>query len=216
MSSRDPNMRNTGPTATPAGNGEHSHDGDVVVGREVTYGATQDTGVKQKAKEAVSKAGESVRDVAETAGETARSTFASQKSNAASMLGSVAHALHETGNQLRNEDQQNIARMADQVADQVQRFGSSIQDADLDQVMHNVREFARNRPEIFLGAAFTLGLLAARFLKSSGQRASEIEMRERPYPGTRSAYSTDLGTGYGGQPGASTMSGYGGTLPDEP
>ncbi|MHB0859594.1 MAG: hypothetical protein ACYC5M_18780, partial [Anaerolineae bacterium] len=223
MSSRDPNARNTGSSATPTGNGDHSKHGEVVVGREVTYGTTQtqDSGIKQQTKDTMSKAGERVREVADTAGQTARSTFYSQRTNAASMLGTIAHALHETSGQLRNEDQESVARLADQVADQVERFSSSVRDTDLDQIMGSVQDFARRRPEMFLGGAFTLGLLAARFLKSSGRKASQMDMGGRQqYTGVRSDYNTamgtDLDTGFESQPGASTLGGYGGTMPDEP
>jgi hypothetical protein len=34
-------------------------------------------------------------------------------------------------------------------------------------------DFARRQPALFLGGAFALGLLGARFLKSSGQQASQ-------------------------------------------
>ena len=56
------------------------------------------------------------------------------------------------------------------VADYVQR-------ADVREMMNEVEDFARRRPAVFIGSAFAVGLLAARFLKSS--REGEERSRDR-------------------------------------
>ena len=43
-----------------------------------------------------------------------------------------------------------------------------------------MEHFARRQPVLFVGGAFTLGLLAARFLKSSGQRSSSRQGTGQP------------------------------------
>jgi hypothetical protein len=103
--------------------------------------------------------------------EQAKPALQGQKERAAVSVGSTAEALRKGSQYLREQDQAAIARYVDEAADRVERFGGYLRGHDLDQLVVDAEQVARRQPGLFLGGAFAFGLLGARLLKSSGQRA---------------------------------------------
>ena len=110
--------------------------------------------------------------VQETAGRIADSQISKQKENASGVLDQVAEAIQKTGEHLRGSQQERIARFAEQAADQVRQFSSSIRGANPRDLVRRAEDLARREPALFLGGAFALGLIGARFLKSSDRSSS--------------------------------------------
>ena len=94
----------------------------------------------------------------------------SQKERAAGSLNDAAHALRETSQHLREQGGGTVAQYADQAAGQVERFANYLRTQDVSDMVNQVESFARRQPAVFVGGSFALGMLAARFLKSSGRR----------------------------------------------
>jgi hypothetical protein len=96
-----------------------------------------------------------------------------QKDRAAEGLGSLVQALRQTSQQLREQNQgAAVDEYLTSATDQVERFSNYVRSANVSQMVNQVEQFARRQPRLFLGGAFVLGLLGARFLKSSGQASS--------------------------------------------
>jgi hypothetical protein len=55
----------------------------------------------------------------------------------------------------------------EQAVDRVDTWTQSLQHADVDDLVRGVQTFARRQPALFVAVAFGLGVVAARFLKSS-------------------------------------------------
>ena len=90
-------------------------------------------------------------------------------------INEVARALRQTREQLGG----NVAApYVDKAAQQLERLSSFLRTADANQVVRGVESFARREPLLFLGGAFVLGIVAARFLKSSARETSEWSERE--------------------------------------
>ena len=104
-----------------------------------------------------------------------------QKNRATEGLGSVAHAVRGTTERLRQENHDTVARYVEQAADQIERFSSRLKDKDVGELMHDAQRLARRQPALFVGGAFAIGLLGARFLKSSSPYEAS---RERNYGGS--------------------------------
>jgi hypothetical protein len=119
----------------------------------------------------------------------AKAQAASQKERAADSLGSVAQALRQSSQQLREQDRGTLAQYTEKAADQVERFSGSLRNKDVNQLLSEAENFARRQPGVFLGGAFAVGLLAARFLKSSSQQAQAGAGRTPP-PAEGAAYGT--------------------------
>jgi hypothetical protein len=96
-------------------------------------------------------------------------------------LHDLAGAFRRAGDQLRMEDKASVASYTDRLAEQVDRFSQSLQDKSTEELVNDVEDFARERPEIFLGGAFLLGLLAARVLKGPSRSYTGRTQPSRPY-----------------------------------
>ncbi|MCL4298524.1 MAG: hypothetical protein KJ077_22495 [Anaerolineae bacterium] len=171
------------------------HTNENVFEAETKDGVQQ---AKEVAKQAVEQVQHKAQEVADQAQDQAKSAVAARKDQAVGQLGSVAQAFRTTSNELRNQDNGMIAQYADKAAEQVDRFSSYLEERDIDQLLGDAENFARSKPELFLGGAFLVGLLVGRFIKSSGerrmaQREQEMGLRYQPYaapenytPGTAS------------------------------
>ncbi len=146
------------PGTTPTETGSDSQ------GEQVTEQAKQQS--QQVAQQTQQKAGQ----LADQTRQQVKSRLAIQKDQAAEQLSPIKTALQETGQQLRNQDQGSVAQYADKAADQVERFSGYLRESDVDEIMDEVRNFARSRPALFLGGAAALGFFGTRFLKSSSEQ----------------------------------------------
>jgi hypothetical protein len=112
-------------------------------------------------------------DLAGRAQHQVSAMMSDQKNRAAERLGSLAGALRDVADKLgREEIGRGVGQYARRAADQVDSMSSYLRGAELEEVMRDTGQFARRRPEVFIGGAFLAGLLAARFLKASSGRRS--------------------------------------------
>lgn len=170
---------------------------------------------KQRTEPAREQAQQTAQDVMQTAQERAQSAISQQKERASHSLDTVAHALHTTGEELRGEDQQMIAQYADKAAEQIERFSEMLSTKDVNEMVGDLKRFAREKPEIFLGGAFALGLMLSRFMKSS-RESMEHERGYQPEQGSMyyregQAYSYGYGAGTQGSTATPGTQGYTGT-----
>jgi len=127
---------------------------------------------KETAGQVADQTKQAARQVIDQARDQATSKLGTQKDNAAAGLNSVAQALRQTGEHLREQDQTGVTSYIDGAADQVEQLSSYLQNHDIGQLVDDVEYFARRRPALFVGGAFVLGILGARFLKSTRQQAA--------------------------------------------
>jgi len=122
--------------------------------------------------------------------QSATNQLTSQKNRAADGVSSVTQALRQSTQQLRDQQHETIAQYVEQAANQVDRWCDQIRNKDVTEVLDDVQRLARRQPAVFIGGAFALGLLGARFLKSSNEneyRSSErYSGNTRGYAGNRS------------------------------
>lgn len=116
------------------------------------------------------EAADAGRDTLGAAQGRIRSLLETQTDRAADQLGSVANALHKAAEQLNDENNGTAAHYAGQAADRVERVADMLRNSTVDDMVGQVERFARRQPEVFVGAAFAVGFLFARFVKSSGER----------------------------------------------
>lgn len=129
--------------------------------------------VQEQVGQAADQAQQKVGEVVDQAKQTVTSQVASRKDRAAESLMTVAQAIRQTGQDLHGRDQGAIAGYADTAAERVERLSRFLQERDVNQIVGEVEYYARRNPALFLGAAFALGVAAARFLKSSSQSRGE-------------------------------------------
>jgi len=156
---------------------------------------TQNDGVKEQAKAAVASAKEQAKDEVNARASQTQEDIADEVSG-------TSDALRKAASEVRDGSPQGTAfsYAAERLAD----VSDSIRNQDAGQVFDTVTQYARRHPIAFLGGAAALGMVAARFAKSSApaQHASV----DRPTPSTADPVMTPERSEPQAQP--ATKSGY--------
>jgi hypothetical protein len=159
---------------------------------------------------------EQIREVKDQVVDKAKSTFQQARDRAGSSLGeskgqvadsfgTIADALRRTTEHLRSEDQQRIAGFTETVARQVEQVADYLRNKDARAMRQDLENLARRQPALMIGGALVLGLIGARFLKSSDRGGS------RRLGDGQQRYGRDGGLGYTGYQSGRIGSGYQGT-----
>ena len=210
MTTRDSFSGSYGSGGTSPGGGSYTEPLPTTGSMSGSSGGDAVQQAKDKAGEVVDQAQQKTGEVVDLAKQQAASQLSVQKDRAAEGLGSVADALRQTSRQLEQQQAAGpIGDYAARAADQIDRFSTYLQHRDVNQIVGEVERFARREPVLFLGGAFALGALAARFLKSSSDQA-----RMQQYGGQGGQYYGSsamgaYGAGYSGRSGYGASGGYG-------
>ena len=108
----------------------------------------------------------------------AAAQLAGQKDRATDTLGSVATAIRQSSQPLRDNNQEMLANYVGKAADRLEQFSQQLRERDLNELMDEAKHFARRQPALFVGAAFAAGVLAMRFLKSSPDSPRRFQSSE--------------------------------------
>ena len=111
--------------------------------------------------------------------DSATSSLNDSRHEAADRIGSIASAVRSTSEHLRSENQAGVADLTDSLAGQVEQLSSYLRDRDLRAFRDDLQNFARRQPAVAIGLALGLGMLGARFFKSS-RRTGGFEGRRLP------------------------------------
>jgi hypothetical protein len=131
---------------------------------------------------------DAIAGAASQAGTKVVSGVNTQKARAADSLGSVAQALRQSSDQLRSKDPgMPVHQYISTAADRIERFSDHLRSSSVSDMMNEVEQFARRQPAVFIGGAMMLGLLGARFLKSSN-RGSLGGTQQSASSSSRNAY----------------------------
>jgi vacuolar-type H+-ATPase subunit H len=146
-----------------------------------TNQSTRSNGEAQQASgapldQAREKAQRLVSSAQERAVEQVQARFDEQKTRAADSLSSVAQTLRSSTQNFQT-GQDGIGRYINEAADRVDNLAHYLHDRELNDIVDQVEDFARRQPVAFLGGAFALGVLGARFLKSTQGGNSRHQMR---------------------------------------
>lgn len=118
--------------------------------------------------QAKNTAGEAYDKVAEKAS----MSIQERKAGVTGGLRTVAGSVRQVGQNLdQTKDKTPLAdysaRYANKAADKLEQVAGYFDNRDLRAISRDIENYARRNPAIFIGTAFAVGLLAARFLKSS-------------------------------------------------
>lgn len=147
---------------------------------------------KQKTGEVIDQVQQKAGDAVSQVRDQLTGQISNQKTQIADGLGSVAHMVRMSSDQLRQGDQSGIAQYTDKLADSMEKFSGYLRDRELGDMLNEAQDFARREPALFLGGAFVAGLLAARFFRSSSPSQNQSSQSQGNY-----GYSSS--SSYGGQ-----------------
>jgi hypothetical protein len=177
---------------------------------------------RQQIRDVKNQVVDQAKNTFQQARERATSSLGESKNQFADQFGTIAEALRRTTEHLRSEDQQRIAGLTDTVARQVEQVADYLRNKDARGMRQDLENLARRQPALMIGGALVLGLIGARFLKSSERRGtsrygdSQRFGRERSfgYTGYNQPYvrGAEIGGGYTGGTGGSVGGAGGGTI----
>jgi len=114
-----------------------------------------------------------------------------QKGTLAGGLTTVAESIKQVGENLNTTEEQNkitetAAKYTTGLAEQIENLSGYFERKDVREMVRDIESFARKYPAYFIGGAFALGFLAARFLKSSNPKQL-IQSAGQPFNTERSS-----------------------------
>lgn len=139
-------------------------------------------------QQAGEKASQATGQVVDSAKDTIAAQANTQKSKLADGVSQLGQAMHRISGELETQ-QPAIASVADTAAQQAERIGSYLRSADVTDIVRSTEDFARRQPLLFLGGAFALGLVAARFIKAAGGHHNGQTELQPTGPGYNQSYS---------------------------
>jgi ElaB/YqjD/DUF883 family membrane-anchored ribosome-binding protein len=142
--------------------------------------AQEHTSLADTAGQVAAQAGEKMGQAVDMAKQQTTSRLEDGREQVAASLYTTAHALRQTGQQLREQDQGTIATLADRTAQQAERGSGYLRGRDVPGLLDDTEQLGRAHPVIFAGGALALGLLGVRFLKSSRQPQETPETSPQP------------------------------------
>lgn len=107
-------------------------------------------------------------DLADEVQDRARSALEESKSRLADEVSRLGRALRDASQRLEGESRP-MGSYARQAAEQIRRAGDYLRDAGTGEIVRDVQDFARRRPELFLGGLLVAGVLIGRFFRASGE-----------------------------------------------
>lgn len=148
--------------------------------------------LKKQGQGLADEAREHAYGLAEEARDRAYRAAEARKSAAAEYIEAFADAFRAGARELDGEGFGTSASFVNRAADEVEVLSDRLRDQDGRRLIEEVQDFARERPALFIGAAFLAGIAGTRFLRSSqhhdhghpgGRRsAGRQEPQSRPGP----------------------------------
>lgn len=157
--------------------------------------------VQEKAQEAAGQAKEQAQQVAGQAKDQARTQVDQRSTQAGQQIKTQASDIRTVSEQLREQGKEGPAKIAEQAADRAEKLGSYLEDSDADRILHDVEDFARQKPWAVIAGGIALGFAASRFLKASQtERYGTLDQRRAGGTGTAGLTTGTIGTGATGIP----------------
>jgi hypothetical protein len=143
-----------------------------------TFRETFSESERERARQAAAEIKTAAKDAAASTATALRNRLSGEldyrKYRSRQHLNRVADALRQTGANV-NETDDSVARYMERAAQGVERMATYLDEKDVNQILHDAREMARRRPEVFVGGLFIAGLMLGRFLRSSAPEESYDE-----------------------------------------
>jgi hypothetical protein len=150
---------------------------------------------REQIREVKNQVVDQAKNTFQQARERAGSSLGESKSQFADQIGSVAEALRRTTEHLRSEDQTRIAGLTETLARQIDQVTNYLRNKDAAAMRNDLENAARRQPAVMIGGALVLGLIGARFLKSSERQRERRYAREGRYG--EGGYGRERVYGYG-------------------
>ncbi len=142
--------------AAPMGAVQSTHPTIAEHQTDETGGTSRREQIKGKASEYASQAGTKARSAAEEG-----------KTKAAETVNSLAQSTRDAAKQFEGTQAAILTGYVASAADGIERFGKTLDNKSVDELLDDAREMVRRSPAIAIGAAAAVGFLISRFMKAT-------------------------------------------------
>jgi hypothetical protein len=136
--------------------------------------------VKEQVREQAQVAQERARGAAGQTRSRLRDQVDQRSTRAGERLAGTAADVHSVAEELRRQDKDTPARLAEQAAGQTDRVADYLKGASGERILRDVEDFARRRPWAVAAGGLALGFTASRFLKASSSRRYQAAQTSYP------------------------------------
>jgi hypothetical protein len=143
---------------------------DSTVGSTAVTGGSTTDQVKDQVRDKAQLAQEKAQGALGQARSRLRDQVDQRSTQAGDQVHSTAQDVRSMAEQLRGQGKDTPARVAEQVADRAESFGTYLRDADGERLLRDVEDVARRQPWLVAASGLALGFAASRFLKASSSR----------------------------------------------
>jgi hypothetical protein len=136
--------------------------------------------VKDQVREQAQAAQERARGAAGQTRSRLRDQVDQRSTRAGERLAGTAADVRSVAEELRRQDKDTPARLAEQAAGQTDRVADYLKGASGERLLRDVEDFARRRPWAVAAGGLALGFAASRFLKASSSRRYQAAQTSYP------------------------------------
>lgn len=154
---------------------------------------------KRQLGQATDTTKEELSHVTDQVRQQADSMISEQKSMAADRLGTLASTLRQTSRQLQDQQEDQMGRYAEIVADQVDMAADFLRTRNTGDLFGEVQRLARRSPEAFVAGSLAVGFLVGRFIKGPSRSAMNARQSNQYGQGYQGQGYQEQGYGYEGQ-----------------
>ena len=112
---------------------------------------------------------ERVGPIAEQVKDQASAVAQQQMTSAAEGLDSAAGAVNAVGDRMRENNLGELSQYTDLAAEQIEKVAAWLRTTTPEEIAHDIEDFAKKQPAVFVAGALALGLIGVRFLRSTSQ-----------------------------------------------
>ena len=156
----------------------------MAIGQDVAApnGGSATEQAQQKVQDAGRQAQQQAQQAAGQVRDRIRGQVDQRSTDAGEQITSQASDIRTVADQLREQGKDKPAQLAERAAQQTERVGSYLKQADSDKILGDAENLARQRPWAVVAGGIALGLAASRFLKASS--AGRYHSVQHLAPGT--------------------------------
>ncbi len=156
-----------------SGTEESSRESEYVGERSESF-KTEGQRSWQKTDEMAGQVKSMATDMKDKAKERTKSFLQSNKDYAAGRLEGTANAFRQAARNLEGETPV-VSRYVNQIADKIEGASEYLREKEVKELIEDTERFVKSKPVLLFAAAVALGVIAARFLKSSRQESDHRE-----------------------------------------
>ena len=119
-----------------------------------------------RAKEVGRTVTEQTKEAAQELRQSAEASFSDSKGQLAKQIAGLAKAFRSGSDTLRDEELGDFARLSDGAAERLEDLSDQLE-RNTDDLLSDLQNVAQERPVLLMGGLLTIGVLSARFLRSS-------------------------------------------------